>query len=158
MEEQEKKQETVEETVQETAQEVVQEPTVEATEGRPTFLTILCILTFIGSGLGVLSYLLLIVGAGAIMSFLGSMGGATGGGGMAFMVISLVLALASLFGAIQMWKLKKMGFMLYAGANAVALILPYLFGTPFFLTAFMVGLLITGGFIVMYYLNVKHMS
>ena len=154
MEEQKKKQETVEETVQETVQQVVQEPTVEATEERPTFLTILCILTFIGSGFGILSSILFIVGAGALMSFLGSMGGATGGGGMAYLGISLVLSIASLYGAIQMWKLKKMGFFIYAGAGVVGIILPFVFGMGF--TA--VGAIIPLAFIVMYYLNVKHMS
>ncbi len=144
-----------EEVVQETVQEATtSEVTVEATGGRPTFLTILCILTFIGSGLGILGSLLLFVGAGAIMSYLGSMGGAAGAGGMGYVVALLILSGASLFGAIQMWQLKKMGFFIYTGAAIVGIILPLLFGMGF--STF--GAIITIAFIVMYYLNVKHMS
>lgn len=135
-------------------QETVQETTnVEATGKRPGFLTVLCILSFIGSGLGILSMLLLIVGAGAILSFLGSMGGAEGAGSMAYLVGSLILSLATLFGAIQMWKLKKMGFFIYTGASVIGIILPIVF------TGFSVfTLVINAAFIVMYYLNLKHMS
>ena len=121
MEEQEIKTEEVVETTQET---VLETTTIEATGERPTFLTVLCILTFIGSGLGILGALLLIVGAGAIMSFLGSMGGATGAGSMVYIGLSLILAIVSLFGALQMWKLKKMGFFIYAGASVIGIILP----------------------------------
>ena len=144
-----------EEIVQETVQEATTtEATVEATGGRPTFLTILCILSFIGSGLGILGSLLLLVGAGAIMSYLGSMGGATGAGSMGYVIALLILSGASLFGAIQMWKLKKMGFFVYAGASVVGIILPLVFGLGFSA----VGAIVPIAFIVMYYLNVKHMS
>lgn len=134
---------------------VQENASVESTGKRPGFLTVLCILTFIGSGLGVLGSLLLLVGAGAILSFLDSMGGAAGtGGGMGYIIALLILAAASLFGAIQMWKLKKMGFFIYAGAGVVGIVLPLLFGMGFST----VGAIITIAFIVMYYLNVKHMS
>ncbi len=121
---------------------------------RPVFLSVLCILTFIGSGLGLLAFLLLIVGAGAIMSYLGSFGGALGTGSMGYLIISLVLSLASLFGAIQMWKLKKMGFFIYTGAAIIGIILPLFFGLVF--STF--GTIITVAFIVMYFLNIKAMA
>ena len=160
MEEQEKNQETVEETTQETTQEVAQEPvqetptTNEANSGRPTFLTVLCILTFIWSGFAILGSLLAILGMGALMSMVGS----SAGGGTLYMIVLLLITVVSLFGAFKMWGLNKQGFTIYAAANGIGLIVPYIFGTPFTMTSFLVGLLITGGFIVMYYLNLKHMS
>ncbi len=118
---------------------------------RPTFLTVLCILTFIGSGLGTLTYLLMTVGMGSLMSYLGSFGGGALGGGTAFFGVGTVLAAASLYGAIMMWKLKKMGFYIYAAANVISIILPLFFGIPFSA----VGAVIPVVFIVLYGLNLK---
>ena len=123
------------------------------TAKRPGFLTVLCILTFIGSGLGVLGGLLMTVGMGSLMESIPGMGAAMGGG-TAYFAIGTVLAAASLFGAIQMWKLKKQGFFIYAGANIVGLILPLVFGLPFSIAGAIIPVL----FIVLYYLNVKHMN
>lgn len=121
---------------------------------RPTFLTVLCILTFIGSGLGTLTYLLMTVGMGSLMSYLGSFGGGALGGGTTFFAIGTVLAAASLYGAIMMWKLKKMGFYIYAAANVIAILLPLFFGIPF--TAF--GAIVPVVFIVLYGLNLKALN
>lgn len=120
---------------------------------RPGFLTVLCILTFIGSGLGLLGGLLMTIGMGSIMGSIPGMGAAMGGG-TAYFAIGTVLAAASLFGAIQMWKLKKQGFFIYAGASVVGIILPLIFGLPFSA----MGAIFPVLFIVLYYLNVKHMN
>ena len=140
-----------EEVVQETVQEVINTKEI---DGRPTFLTVLCILTFIGSGLGVLGSILLFVGAGAVMSYFGTMSGAEGAGGMGYVIGLLILSGTSLFGAIQMWNLKKIGFYIYTGVGIIGIILPLLFGMGFST----LGTIITIAFIVMYYLNVKYMS
>lgn len=135
------------------------EETTESTGGapeagkRPTFLTVLCVLTFIGSGLGVLGGLLMTLGMGALMESIPGMGAAMGGG-TAYFAIGTVLAAASLYGALQMWKLKKLGFFIYAGASVVGIIMPLLFGLPFGITGAIIPVL----FIVLYYLNVKHMA
>lgn len=150
MEEQEIKNENVEPQAAEPTQTPV---TVEPTSERPTFLTVLCILTFVGSGLGVLFSLLAVVGMGTLLSYLGSMGGAAGGG-TAYFIALLVIAGGSLYGALQMWGLKKIGFFIYTGANVVGLILPLFFGLGF---SFF-GAVITIAFVVMYYLNMKFMS
>ncbi|MDF1676569.1 MAG: hypothetical protein P1U44_12715 [Vicingaceae bacterium] len=118
---------------------------------RPGFLTVLCILTFIGSGLATLFSLLATIGMGSLMESIPGMAGM--GGGTAYFAVATVLGAASLFGAIQMWKLKKMGFFIYAGANVVAIVLPLAFGMPFSAMAAIFPIL----FIVLYYLNVKHM-
>ena len=126
-------------------------------EGRPTFLTVLCILTFIGSGLSALFLLIGLVAAGALASWLGNIPGMgdMGGLGSGYLVIVLVLALASLYGAIMMWKLKKMGFYLYSGANVIALVVPIIMASGKF-SVF--GLIITALFIILYGLNLKHLK
>jgi hypothetical protein len=118
---------------------------------RPGMLTALCILTFIGSGLNLLFSLLLLVLSGTISALLAEIPGF--GEAMTELpvwklILLVLLAAASLYGAITMWKLKKMGFYIYAGAQVVMLALS--FG--------ILGLIFTALFIVLYYLNVKHMS
>lgn len=88
---------------------------VQSTGQRPTFLTVLCILTFIGSGLGVLGGLLALIGSSALSSFAPS-------GSIAGAAIGLVSAGLCLFGAIKMWGLYKQGFMLYVAGSVLALI------------------------------------
>lgn len=126
-------------------------------EGRPTFLTVLCILTFIGSGLSALFLLIGLVAAGAISETLSSIPGMgdIGGFGTGYFLIVLVLALGSLYGAIMMWKLKKMGFYLYSGANAIALFIPMIMASGKFS---IFGLVITALFIFLYGLNLKHLK
>ncbi len=126
-------------------------PQAGAENKRPTFLTVLCILTFIGSGLGLLFTLLGIIGTGAAGGLLSGIPGAgsfTVAGSMSKLIISLLLIAVSLYGAILMWNLKKLGFFLYSGANVVLLILS--FGV--------FSLIITAAFIVMYYVNLKYME
>ena len=86
-------------------------------QGRPTFLTVLCILTFVGSGLGILSGLFGLLG----LSFLSSMSSSLEGG-MLWALIALVSSVLCLFGAIQMWGLKKIGFSLYLVGSILAII------------------------------------
>ena len=125
----------------------MEEQNVQTTNQRPTFLTVLCILTFIASGLGLLFGLIGLVAAGAIESFSQYLPVGVDGG-IFKSVITLALIAASLFGAIQMWKLKKLGFYIYSAANVILLIL----GFGIF------ALIITAAFIVMYYLNLKAME
>ena len=117
---------------------------------RPVFLTVLCILTFVGSGLALLFALIGLVAAGAIESFAASIPGMPdlGDVGIFTQIIRILLYAGSLFGAIMMLKLKKLGFYLYVVANVVLLVMS--FG--------IMGLVITAGFIVMYGLNFKAME
>lgn len=82
---------------------------------RPSFLTVLCILTFIGSGLGVLGGLLGLFGSTFLAMFAvkGSMFG---------QLIGLAAAGLCLFGAIKMWGLYKQGFMLYVAGAALSIL------------------------------------
>lgn len=122
---------------------------------RPVFLTVLCILTFVGSGLGLLTSLLMVVGVGALMDMLGSYGGGVMGGGVAYFGVAALMAAASLYGAIMMWKLKKTGFYVYTGANVIAAILPIVWlGGGFAFMSFLWPVV----FIVLYGLNLKHLK
>jgi len=125
----------------------MEEQNVQTTNQRPTFLTVLCILTFIATGLGLLFGLIGLVAAGAIESFSQYLPVGVDGG-IFKAIITLVLVAASLYGAIQMWKLKKLGFYIYAGTNVIMLILGFSIWS----------LIITAAFIVMYYLNLKAME
>jgi hypothetical protein len=90
---------------------------VNTTAKRPTFLTVLCILTFIGSGLGVLGGILGLVGSTALATF-----APAAGGSIIWSILSLAGAALCLFGAIQMWGLKKSGFTMYLLGALIAIV------------------------------------
>jgi hypothetical protein len=124
---------------------------------RPGLLSVLCILTFIGSGLATLLYLLLLIAAGtlgAMLADIPGLGSMIAGGGMAIFGAGLVLSFLSFFGAIKMWGMKKIGFYLYTGAQVLMLIVPLFFGVPFSV----MSAVFTALFIVLYGLNLKHMA
>ncbi len=126
----------------------MEEQNVQVTAKRPGFLTVLCILTFIGSGLGVLFSLLGIFGLGAMNSFLSNYGGVTAEAGMLKPILMTIFSAASLYGAVMMWQLKKMGYYLYVAAQ----ILIVAFGWS--IMALVFALL----FIILYGLNFKHLQ
>jgi len=114
------------------------------TPKRSTLLTVFLIFTFIGSGISFLSnaYVSLafeqtiafvedaidddsMAGLGALLEqSLASMERLGIGG----FLLSALLALVSLIGAVLMWKLNKRGFHFYASAQIVMLFTPMLFG------------------------------
>ncbi len=93
-----------------------------APEKRPTLLTVLCILTWIGSGLGALAYLLIAIAAGTFGAMLSSIPGvgAMLGGGTVMFILLFLFAVGKIYGAAQMWKLKKMGFYIYTACEVLA--------------------------------------
>ena len=151
--------------------------------GRPTFLTVLCILTFIGSGLGVLGGLLGMVGTSALGMFAPQ-------GTMLVQIIGLAASGLCLYGAIQMWGLKKQGFTMYLIGAIIGIVGPIisvltidsyvreiagvaamgddassaLFAESMVaaartaaITGVVIGIIINGGFILMYNMNKKHL-
>ena len=134
----------------------------ETTNKRPGLVTVLCILSFIGSGLGVLFSLLGLIGVGALASVLEkvpgvgeALAGSGAGAGIGYVALNLVLNAGTLFGAIMMWKMKKMGFWIYAGSYLLQFILPMiLFSGRFSIF----GLIIMAAFIVLYGINMKKMD
>lgn len=143
------------------------EETTQSAGKRPVFLTVLCILSFIAAGFAVFGYITVITLMGAASALTSGMEGMEGMEGMsaltaaapsagmtwAYVIVGFVTTIAALIGVLKMWKLKKQGFMIYAGASVVSLIMSIVY------SGFgVVGAVITVAFIVMYYLNVKHMN
>ena len=146
------------------------------TPERPTMLTVLCVLSFIAAGFGIIGMIL----AGTVKGVVESAGGSDlmdqamernpdlydtpeMADGMAqlesafswpSMIITTLLIVVSLYGVIKMWNLKKQGFFIYAGAGIAALVVPLIFGQDFSVFS----LVVTGVFIGLYYMNTKVMS
>ena len=132
---------------------------------RPVFLTVLCILSFIAAGFAIIGYVGVITVMGAATAAVGALEGMEGVGeamevagpsvGMtwAYIIVGFLCTIVGLIGVIKMWKMKKQGFMLYAGSSVVSMIMGIIY------SGFGVGaVIIPIAFIVMYYLNVKHMN
>ena len=129
---------------------------------RPDLLTALCIITFIGSGLGLFTYLLVTLSYDEFMNALQDVTLDLPGidliknANKGFFIAGTVLFGASLFGALQMWKLKKAGFHFYVTAQVLLVLHPALFlkapGIPYF------QILFTLIFILLYGLHLKNMS
>lgn len=153
------------------------------TNQRPTFLTVLCILSFIAIGLGLLNNLFSLTftpDADQIIEMQEQMEDAVsdmddsplGGGFMEMLMsqssvalehaktlalISIVGLLLCLFGVFKMWNMKKAGYVPYIIGNLAPPI------ASIVLVGMMGGLALGGlffpiVFIVLYGLNLKHMS
>lgn len=148
------------------------EPAADAGGGekkRPAFLTVLCILSFVFSGIAIILYILAIVGMGAGEAFMSAaenmaegMGAeavetASTGMAWAYILIGLVMVILGLIGVIRMWKLKKSGFMLYVISSIVPIIMGYVAGGQY-APSMVMGIILPVAFIVMYGLNLKHME
>jgi len=120
---------------------------------RPTFLTVLCILTWVGSGIGLISSII-------NMS-------------QPFTPIWYTLALiainaATAYAAWMMWNLNKQGLMIYTAAEVLGIILPFVFvyailGGSGPIAAAMASTVLLASifpiaFIVMYWVNAKHLK
>lgn len=134
---------------------------------RPVFLTVLCILSFIAAGFAIVGYIGVITVMGAASAAMGALEGMEGMEGMdaitsvgpsagmtwAYIIVGFLTTIVALMGVLKMWKLKKQGFMLYAGASVVSVIMGIVY------SGFnIVGIVITVAFIAMYYINLKHMT
>ena len=129
---------------------------------RPRRLTILCILTFVFSGLGVVSSILTPLLSNEMIYFLKESPNYDDAlfsesirviqSGWTYYLPTSILAFGSLMGAVFMWKLKKVGFHLYAISNLSLLFIPTLIlGIPLSWSA----IFVTVGFIGLYGINFK---
>jgi len=155
---------------------------------RPTFLTVLCILTFVWSGgYGILNqtyqYLTFektYPGKAAQFSeLLEQMEDAGNDSGMMYESIqmsqyvlektavnldmisltNIFFAILSVLGAFLMFRMQKNGFYLYAGANLFWMLVPVaLIGTEIGMTAIISTIAIAVLFIILYGVNLKHME
>jgi hypothetical protein len=107
------------------------------TPQRPVFLTVLCILTFISSGMGGLSALTTPLFADVMVDLVNAsklfddalkpqiIGMLKAGWG--YYMATFILAACSFTGAVLMWNLRKAGFHFYTLANLGLLFIPTLF-------------------------------
>ena len=136
---------------------------------RPVLLTVLCILTFIGSGLSSFANLLLFFYYDVIKNLFESgqfrfMEGTVEmesfklvmGITPVFFLFQGILYFISLLGAILMWKLNKTGFHFYAIAQILLLIIFELYvpGAPFPVIPLLISII----FILLYYRNLQFMK
>lgn len=146
--------------------------------GVPTFLKVLCILTFVGAGIGVLSgiyslfmnnFAIRTLESSPVFTNMGEYVTLMKKWGMLLALLNLLGAVFCLVGALVMWKLKKVGFYIYV----LGQILPFigLYGlmggmTPnmggimsgFMLIGQVAGFIFPLAFIIMYGVNLKHMK
>ncbi|MFY9311004.1 MAG: hypothetical protein WAQ28_18315 [Bacteroidia bacterium] len=146
---------------------------------RPTFLTVLCILSFVGIGLSIVLLLIAYLGFLAAASLADTLNAAATANGLKNAVdatadavgvspgtmawvtlIQLLLNLPILAGVILMWKRKKLGYFIYAPLEIIQAVLPIIMGFGFVggMGMTIIGLLFPVAFVVMYGLNLKHMQ
>jgi hypothetical protein len=143
---------------------------------RPTFLTVLCILSYVGVGIAIIGgawnlitlqstidamKMMADTGLAALVGIDKSAVEAMENWGFAVYSIQIISALICLWGVLLMWKLKKMGFYIYVIAEILPAVATLLlmggFG-PMGTMAMVMSLIFPIAFIVMYALNVKHME
>ncbi len=125
------------------------------TTQRPNLLSALCILSFIGSGLGFIGYFLASVFFTKTSELIIQYSNWHTVEAISPMYFTLFMALsaASLIGAIRMWKLHRDGFFIYTVAQIIMLFLPVIWigNNSFSVT----GAIFTAIFIGGYALNFK---
>jgi hypothetical protein len=105
----------------------------ESYPSRPPLLTILCVLSFLGSGISMLSFLMIYISyeeaLPVILEFSNLIPGleyfATAGRG--FFLSGFILYLLSVAGVSLMWRMKKAGFHFYTASQLMALFLPVIY-------------------------------
>jgi len=135
---------------------------------RPVLLTVLCVLTFIGTAFSILSALVLSfmpdTFSASMQEQFAQMMGEEQAEGMVEAMVSgmrsapylLVLYIINLFGAIQMFRLRKMGFFIYVAAQVLIWIFPVIMGGP--ATSLIMSGIWTAVFITLYAINLKFMK
>ena len=131
---------------------------------RPMLLTVLCILTFIGGGLNIISGLAI----GAFFPYFVRFGTFAAEtykipgleiiteGTPGFFFLSAVVYAGSVAGALLMWKLRKAGFHVYTISQILLLIAPmYFFRLP---GPALADIILTGLFVILYGANLKFMT
>lgn len=148
---------------------------------RPTFLKVLCILSFIWLGLmiifGFLGYGgMKMMASGKMEEIIAQSGdptamtkweeaqakmaetGLTMDQLASLSLMGAGIAVLALIGVILMWKLKRSGFYLYAVVQLVGLLLPILMGGKMQMSGSgLIGPLLTILFIILFGMNLKHM-
>jgi hypothetical protein len=145
-------------------EELTPGPLPETTPQRPTMLTVLCILTFIGSGMNLFSSLVIAGFYDLFVEIAQEFATKFSIPGIEilletrplFFLVTAIFYAGSLTGAIMMLRLKKIGFHIYTISQILLVIAPMYFmhlagpGLP--------ELLFSGLFVLLYSTNLKFMS
>lgn len=106
---------------------------------KPALLSVLCVLTFIGSGISSVSFLMVYFSYQEVIPLIYELSEAFPGvelfakAGKNFFLTGFILYFLSLFGGLLMWQLRKPGFHFYTAAQIMIVLLPvvYIKGFPF---------------------------
>lgn len=129
---------------------------------RPDLLTVLCILTFVGSGLAAFSNLFIFLSFEEVKSIANDYFTDLPGfevifsGGKKFFMIGFILYTFSIYGALQMWKLRKIGLHFYIAAQIFILVLPVVTLDSYKLPV--LSIFVTFAFVIGYVSQLKFMS
>lgn len=133
--------------------------------GRPNLLTVLCILTFIGSGIYFFSNLMTFLLFDEVKAAASEISKIWKQPAIAEMFVNTSpaffawmagISLLSLAGAVQMWRLRKLGFHLYTVAQILLIIVPmYFFRFP---NPDILNIMLSGIFVLLYGSNLKKMT
>jgi len=132
---------------------------------RPQLLTIIAILSFIGSGLSFFSYLMISFSYDSVLSVIETelseiypemLADFVREAGRLFFVIGTLVYAGSLYGVYKMWNLQKDGLHYYAISQLVILLLPLVFVST--KMSVLPGLLLTALFVLLYYRSFKMME
>jgi len=138
-------------------------PEVPSEPKRSQLLTILCILTFLGSGLNVFSSLFIALFFRSFQVIAQEISEQFNLPGMeilvnatpGFFLVSGLLYIGSVTGAVLMWRMRKTGFHVYTIAQILLLIAPmYFLSMP---GPSVIELLFSGLFIILYSTQLKQM-
>ncbi|MCF8366637.1 MAG: hypothetical protein K9H16_12690 [Bacteroidales bacterium] len=97
---------------------------------RPQMLTILCILSYVAGGLAAMSYFMIFSMYSEIIPALTEASeqfpafGVFMGAGRSFFLTGFVLYFISIMGVSMMWRMRKIGFHFYTGAQVMILLMP----------------------------------
>jgi len=135
---------------------------------RPAFLKVLCILTWVGSGMGLISGLMSILRPENV-----DFGDASLNGVMEKMKMiqyaGLACSVLCILGSVMMWQLKKAGFFIYLIGELAPIVLSFIIlgsltSTGGAITggiaaaAGVIGAIFPVAFVIMYAANLKHMK
>lgn len=133
-----------------------------SSQKRTTFLTVLCILTWVGSGLSLLYYGIMYFSMALIVQNVTGENKYSNWMGLN-LIAGLIAPVLTILGAVFMWRLRKWGFIMYVTGEMGMVVMSFLqyillyriMNEGLLWPAF--TSLIPIGFTIMYALNLKHM-
>jgi hypothetical protein len=133
---------------------------------RTLWFSILLIISFAGSGAGLLLAFVSVIG-GQMETFFRTLPGADtiliedASGKWFYILLKILLFACSITGVAFMWKLKRIGFWLYLSAQAILLVIPFLFlnklGYAYIGVRFIINTIFTLFFIMLYSIQLKRL-